>query len=45
VPAYVPGVRSQVLDPRSAYGDVARYDEQARALAGRFAENFAQYQR
>jgi phosphoenolpyruvate carboxykinase (ATP) len=43
VPTHVPGVRSEVLDPRSAYGDVVRYDEQARALAGRFAENFAQY--
>jgi hypothetical protein len=41
----VPGVRAEVLDPRAAYGDVLRYDEQARALAARFAENFAQYQR
>jgi len=45
VPEHVPGVRSAVLDPRAAYGDAARYDEQARALAGRFAENFVQYRR
>ena len=45
VPEHVPGVRAAVLDPRAAYGDVDRYDEQARALAARFAENYAQYQR
>jgi phosphoenolpyruvate carboxykinase (ATP) len=43
VPGAVQGVRAEVLDPRAAYGDSCRYDEQARALAGRFAENFAQY--
>jgi phosphoenolpyruvate carboxykinase (ATP) len=43
VPTAVRGVRPEVLDPRVAYGDTQRYDEQARALAGRFAENFAQY--
>ncbi|MEO8177390.1 MAG: phosphoenolpyruvate carboxykinase (ATP) [Deltaproteobacteria bacterium] len=45
VPMHVPGVRAEVLDPRAAYGDVLRYDAQARALAWRFAENFAQYRR
>ena len=43
VPTAVAGVRPEVLDPRLAYGDPQRYDEQARALAGRFAENYAQY--
>jgi phosphoenolpyruvate carboxykinase (ATP) len=43
VPSEVPGVRAEVLDPRTAYGDVRQYDEQARILAGRFTENFAQY--
>jgi phosphoenolpyruvate carboxykinase (ATP) len=43
VPTLVRGVRAEVLDPRLAYGDTQRYDEQARVLAGRFAENFAQY--
>ena len=43
VPSAVRGVRPEVLDPRVAYGDPARYDEQARVLAGRFAENYAQY--
>jgi phosphoenolpyruvate carboxykinase (ATP) len=43
VPVHVAGVRSEVLDPRAAYGDPARYDEQARALAARFAENYARY--
>jgi phosphoenolpyruvate carboxykinase (ATP) len=45
VPEHVPGVRAQVLDPRAAYGDAQRYDEQARSLAARFADNYAQYQR
>jgi phosphoenolpyruvate carboxykinase (ATP) len=45
VPVNVPGVRTSVLDPRAAYGDGRRYDEQARILAARFAENFAQYRR
>jgi phosphoenolpyruvate carboxykinase (ATP) len=45
VPERVPGVRAEVLDPRAADGDVDRYDERARALAARFAENYAQYQR
>jgi phosphoenolpyruvate carboxykinase (ATP) len=45
VPEHVPGVRDIVLDPRAAYGDVQRYDEQARALAARFEENYAQYER
>jgi phosphoenolpyruvate carboxykinase (ATP) len=43
VPTAVRGVRPEVLDPRAAYGDTQRYDEQARILAGRFAENFRQY--
>jgi phosphoenolpyruvate carboxykinase (ATP) len=45
VPSAVRGVRPEVLDPRAAYGDAARYDEQARGLARRFAENYAQYVR
>jgi phosphoenolpyruvate carboxykinase (ATP) len=43
VPTAVRGVRPEVLDARAAYGDTARYDEQAKMLAGRFAENYAQY--
>ncbi|HTV25683.1 MAG TPA: phosphoenolpyruvate carboxykinase (ATP) [Polyangiaceae bacterium] len=43
VPSAVRGVRPEVLDPRAAYGDPARYDEQAKGLAARFAENYAQY--
>jgi phosphoenolpyruvate carboxykinase (ATP) len=44
VPSAVRGVRAEVLDPRVAYGDTQKYDEQARALVGRFAENFARYE-
>jgi phosphoenolpyruvate carboxykinase (ATP) len=44
VPTAVRGVRPEVLDPRAAYGDAARYDEEARSLAARFAANYAQYE-
>jgi len=44
VPLHVHGVRPELLDPRAAYGDPRRYDEQARALAGRLIDNYAQHE-
>ncbi len=44
IPAAVPGVPSEVLDPRRAWSDPAAYDAQAKRLAGLFADNFTQYE-
>jgi phosphoenolpyruvate carboxykinase (ATP) len=43
VPEAVPGVPSEALRPRATWSNPDAYDEQARRLAGMFAENFAQY--
>jgi phosphoenolpyruvate carboxykinase (ATP) len=40
VPASVPGVPAEVLDPRGTWSDKAGYDAQATKLARMFVENF-----
>jgi phosphoenolpyruvate carboxykinase (ATP) len=44
VPTTCPGVPEDVLDPRGTWPDAAKYDEQARKLAGMFAENFKTFE-
>jgi len=43
VPTTLPGVDSQVLDPRSSYQSVDEWHLKAKNLANLFVENFAQY--
>lgn len=45
VPAQVPGVPDEVLNPRNTWGDPEAYDRQARDLARRFTENFKQFEK
>ena len=43
VPTAVPGVPSEILDPRSTWADGAAYDAQAAKLARMFRDNFATF--
>jgi len=43
IPTRVPGVPAEVLDPRTAWADPARYDQTARRLAGMFRTNFERF--
>jgi phosphoenolpyruvate carboxykinase (ATP) len=43
IPSEVPGVPSEVLTPRNAWGDTVAYDVSAKHLATLFAENFASF--
>ncbi len=43
VPVDVPGVDTQLLDPRQTWADPAAYDAQAAKLVQMFADNFEQY--
>ena len=43
VPESVPGVARDILDPQKTWSDPAAYEQQAKALAKRFVENFKQF--
>jgi len=43
VPQHCPGVPDELLEPQRTWQDTAEYDQQARALAARFQENFTQF--
>ena len=41
IPAHVPGIPDEVLDPRQAWADKAAYDRMAEHLIARFEANFS----
>jgi phosphoenolpyruvate carboxykinase (ATP) len=44
IPMECPGVPDDVLDPRRTWSDTQAFDEQVRALIGRFKANFKQFE-
>ena len=44
VPTELPGVATNILDPRDTYADAAQWEEKAQDLASRFIKNFAKYE-
>src|ERR671916_641170 len=44
VPEAVPGVSSEVLDPKGTWSDKEAYDRRARELANLFVENFGKFE-
>ena len=44
LPQTCPGVPPEVLKPRNTWADQAAYDEQARKLARKFADNFKTFE-
>ena len=43
VPTALPGVDTNILDPRNTYADPTEWDTKAKDLAARFVKNFAKY--
>lgn len=43
VPTALPGVDSNILDPRDTYADVSEWNKKAKDLAARFIKNFEKY--
>ena len=44
VPTELPGVATNILDPRNTYADASEWEVKAKDLAGRFIKNFAKYE-
>lgn len=44
VPEDLPGVQTEILDPRYTYSDVNEWDKKAKCLAGMFIDNFKRFE-
>jgi phosphoenolpyruvate carboxykinase (ATP) len=44
IPAHVPGIPDEVLDPRRSWADKPAYDKMAKQLVERFEANFAAFE-
>lgn len=44
IPTELPGVDTNILDPRDTYADAAEWETKANDLADRFVKNFAKYE-
>ena len=44
VPTELPGVDTNILDPRNTYGEASEWETKAKDLAGRFIKNFVKYE-
>ncbi len=44
VPTELPGVSTEILDPRDTYANPSEWEEKAKDLAGRFIKNFKKYE-
>ena len=44
IPTELPGVATEILDPRDTYADAAEWDVKAKDLASRFVKNFVKYE-
>ena len=44
VPTELPGVDTNILDPRNTYADASEWETKAKDLADRFIKNFAKYE-
>ena len=43
VPTELPGVATEILDPRDTYAEASQWEEKAKDLAARFIKNFAKF--
>ena len=43
VPTELPGVATNILDPRDTYASASQWDEKAKDLSGRFIKNFTKF--
>ena len=43
-PTELPGVDTNILDPRDTYADASEWETKAKDLASRFIKNFSKYE-